>query len=148
MSISSISSIYTTPPQKTNPTNNGDGVENKQPDEENTNDKVSISPEAFKKLKESNNPESDKKSELPEHIQQMIKAIERIVEQIKVAEQTLIEAESADYESEEAKQATLDSHQSHLNSLEVSRFDAIKALQEAMKEAGIQDMSIIADLMS
>ena len=147
MSISSISSIHTTTPQKTNLTNNSDSAENKQLDEENTNDKVSISTDAFKKLKESNNPESDKKSELPEHIQQMIKAIERIVEQIKVAEQTLIDAKSADYESEEAKQATLDGHQSHLNSLEIARFDAVRALQEAMKEAGIQDMSIIADLM-
>lgn len=113
----------------------------------NSNDSFTISAESWQKLKESEDAKEEKRNALPKHIQDMIKAIERITEQIEIAEEMLANAKDADYSDEKTKQAAIDSQQSFLNSLEVARFDAIQSLQEAMKDAGIEDMSIIADLM-
>lgn len=112
-----------------------------------SDDTITISPESWQKLKGDEDAKEEKRNALPKHIQDMIKAIERIIEQIEMAEEMLAKAKNADYADEKTKQAAIDSQQSFLSSLEIARFDAIQALQEAMKEAGIQDMSIIADLM-
>lgn len=108
---------------------------------------VTISPESWQKLKENDDAKAEKRDALPKHIKDMIKAIERIIEQIEMAEEMLEKAKNAEYSDEKTKQAVIDSQQSFLNSLEIARFDAIQALQEAMKEAGIEDVSIITDLM-
>ncbi|MDE3270443.1 hypothetical protein [Pseudoalteromonas sp. G4] len=113
----------------------------------NSNDSITISAESWQKLKEGEDAKEQKRSALPKHIQDLIKAIERIIEQVEIAEEMLAHAKNADYSDEKAKQVAIDSQQSFLNSLEIARFDAIQSLQEAMKEAGIEDMSIITDLM-
>ncbi|TMO84352.1 MULTISPECIES: hypothetical protein [Pseudoalteromonas] len=125
---------------------------NEHDNDESSNEKdgttVSISPESWQKLKESEEEKEAKLNALPKHIKDMIKAIERIKEQIEMAEEMLAKAKEADYSDEKVKKAVIDSQQSFLNSLEIARFDAIQALQDAMKEAGIEDVSIITDLMS
>ncbi|AIY66834.1 hypothetical protein [Pseudoalteromonas piratica] len=108
---------------------------------------VTISPESWQKLKKNDDAKAEKRDALPKHIKDMIKAIERIIEQIEMAEEMLEKAKNAEYSDEKTKQAVVDSQQSFLNSLEIARYDAIQALQEAMKEAGIEDVSIITDLM-
>lgn len=113
----------------------------------NSNDSITISAESWQKLKESEDAQEQKRRALPKHIQEIIKVIERIIEQIEIAEEMLANAIDADYSDEKTKQAAIDSQQSFLNSLEVARFDAIQSLQDAMDDAGIEDMSIIADLM-
>ncbi|TLX48930.1 hypothetical protein C1E24_00010 [Pseudoalteromonas phenolica] len=105
---------------------------------------IHISMEGRKKLQEE--PE-DPKDKLPPHIKQMIEAIERLIEMIEAAEEALAKAKEVDYPDDESKRDALDMHQNQINSLEFARHDAIKGLQEAMKEAGISEPGIIAELM-
>ncbi|RXE93305.1 hypothetical protein D9981_20905 [Pseudoalteromonas phenolica O-BC30] len=97
-----------------------------------------------KKLQEES---EDPKDKLPPHIKEMIKAIERLIEMIEAAEEALAEAKEASYPDDDTKRDVLDMHQNQINSLEFARHDAIKGLQEAMKEAGISEPGIIAELM-
>lgn len=108
---------------------------------------LTISPQSWQKLKESEEAIEQKRSKLPKHIQDMIKAIERIIEQIEIAKEMLAKAKETDYSDEKTKQAAIASQQGFLNSLEAARFDAIQALQQAMTDAGIDDVSIITDLL-
>ena len=109
-------------------------------------EKVSISVESWQKLKENAEPQESNFDKLPKHIKDMVKAIERLIEQIKIAKAALEKAKAQEYPDNETKHAVLSMHHSQVNSLELARFDAIQALQEAMKEAGIYDPSITANL--
>ena len=51
------------------------------------------------------------------------------------------------YQDEETKREVIEVHQGQVNSLEQARFGALQMLQEAMKEAGISEPGIIAELM-
>ena len=110
-------------------------------------EQVSISVESWQKLKENAEPQESNFDKLPKHIKEMIKAIERLIEQIELAKEALEKAKAQEYPDNETKQAVLNMHHGQVNSLELARFDAIQALQEAMKEAGIDDPSIIANLL-
>ena len=105
---------------------------------------IHISMEGRKKLQEES---EDPKDKLPPHIKQMIEAIERLIEMIEAAEEALAKAKEVDYPDDESKRDALEMHQNQINSLEFARHDAIKGLQEAMKEAGISEPGIIAELM-
>jgi len=105
---------------------------------------IHISMEGRKKLQEES---EDHKDKLPPHIKQMIEAIERLIEMIEAAEEALAKAKEVDYPDDESKRDALEMHQNQINSLEFARHDAIKGLQEAMKEAGISEPGIIAELM-
>lgn len=105
---------------------------------------IHISMEGRKKLQEES---EDPKDKLPPHIKEMIKAIERLIEMIEAAEEALAKAKEVDYPDDESKRDALEMHQNQINSLEFARHDAIKGLQEAMKEAGISEPGIIAELM-
>ena len=105
---------------------------------------IHISMEGRKKLQEES---EDPKDKLPQHIKEMIKAIERLIEMIEAAKEALAEAKEASYPDDDTKRDVLDMHQNQINSLEFARHDAIKMLQESMKEAGVSEPGIIAELM-
>ncbi len=132
------------------PTNTKDkGVQTEQAEKtkeaaDSQDESIHISMEGRKKLQEES---EDPKDKLPPHIKEMIKAIERLIEMIEAAEEALAEAKEASYPDDDTKRDVLDMHQNQINSLEFARHDAIKGLQEAMKEAGISEPGIIAELM-
>jgi len=115
-----------------------------KPTEEERNDTLHISMEGLKKFEDEKETARDK---LPSHIKSMIEAIEKLIDMIEQAEESLLKAKEASYPDDETRQTVLEQHQNNLNSLEMSRFDAIRNLQDAMKEAGISEPGIIADLM-
>lgn len=132
------------------PTNTKDkGVQTEQAEKteeaaDSQDESIHISMEGRKKLQEES---EDPKDKLPPHIKQMIEAIERLIEMIEAAEEALAKAKEVDYPDDESKRDALEMHQNQINSLEFARHDAIKGLQEAMKEAGISEPGIIAELM-
>lgn len=112
--------------------------------EESSDDTVYISFNGRKKLEQESETAKDK---LPTHIEEMIRAIERLIEQIEAAEEALEQAKAAEYQDEETKREVIEVHQGQVNSLEQARFGALQMLQESMKEAGVSEPGIIAELM-
>lgn len=107
-------------------------------------DTVHISMEGMKKLDEESKSDTE---HLPQHIKQMIEAIENIIKMIEQAEEVLAKAKEENYPDEETKRQVIEGHQNQVSSLQQAKNDAITNLIDAMKEAGISEPGIIADLM-
>lgn len=107
-------------------------------------DTVHISMEGMKKLDEESKSDTE---HLPQHIKQMIEAIENIIKMIEQAEEVLAKAKEENYPDEETKRQVIEGHQNQVSSLQQAKNDAITNLIDAMKEAGISEPGIISDLM-
>lgn len=111
---------------------------------ETTKDTLHLSPEAFEKLRNSEQQENEKNDALPPHIQKLVEHLMALKEQLETAEAALLKLKA----EKSSDQTTLEHATQRVQILNEQIFQGVSTLREALKEAGITDPSIIARVLS
>ncbi|MBD1581924.1 hypothetical protein [Pseudoalteromonas sp. S16_S37] len=108
-----------------------------------------MTPEAMKKLNTLNSDEKkdDNKPALPAHIEALVEQRKKIKEQIKEQKERLEQLKARDDLDKEIKAALLKQQSDTLMQLQIQLMGITQSLQEALKESGISDMGLLADIL-
>ncbi|OCQ23343.1 hypothetical protein A7985_05205 [Pseudoalteromonas luteoviolacea] len=129
----------------------GESVENKESTTKHT-EKTSelegthkLSEEEKEKLsgREAKERQEDKYGDLPEHIRRMLERLEEMKEELDVLKQEVVQLNAKIDHNNETEKAIYDQKNQHFIQLQNQYFDMIKNVKEAMKEAGVTDMSVL-----
>ncbi|KZN61579.1 hypothetical protein [Pseudoalteromonas luteoviolacea] len=104
-----------------------------------------LSEEEKEKLsgREAQEKNEDKYGDLPEHIRRMLERLEEMKEELDVLKQEVVQLNAKIDHNNEAEKAMYDQKNQHFIQLQNQYFDMIKNVKEAMKEAGVTDMSVL-----
>ncbi|NOU50403.1 hypothetical protein HG263_07590 [Pseudoalteromonas sp. JBTF-M23] len=106
-------------------------------------------PEAMKKLNKLDKDEEkeDSRPALPAHIEALVEQRKKIKEQIKEQKEQLDKLKSRDDLDEEIKTNLLKQQSDYLMQLQIQLMGITQSLQDALKEAGISDLGLLADVL-
>ncbi|WP_155735555.1 hypothetical protein [Pseudoalteromonas luteoviolacea] len=131
---------------------NNDEVNNKNGDATNKTDKTSelegthkLSDKEKEKLsgREAKEKAEDKYGDIPDHIRRMLERLEEMKEELDLVKQEVAKLNAKTDHNDEAQKAYFDSRNQYFMQLQIHYFDMIESVKDAMKEAGITDMSIL-----
>ncbi|MDK1286114.1 hypothetical protein [Pseudoalteromonas umbrosa] len=85
----------------------------------------------------------DKYGDIPDHIRRMLERLEEMKEELDLVKQEVAELNATTDHDDEAQKAYYDSRNQYFMQLQLQYFETIENVKDAMKEAGITDMSIL-----
>ncbi|KZN43016.1 hypothetical protein N474_15725 [Pseudoalteromonas luteoviolacea CPMOR-2] len=104
-----------------------------------------LSEEEKEKLsgREAKEKNEDKYGDLPAHIRRMLERLEEMKEELDVLRQEVAQLNAKIDHNNETEKALFDQKNQYFIQLQNQYFDMIKNVKEAMKEAGVTDMSVL-----
>lgn len=118
-------------------------LKNKQ---DSTKEPVRVKFDQHKGQPEAPNKETGLSSDLPPHLKKIIENIERLKEQLRAAKERLDEIK-AKHMDPTIKQELVDSQQKLIADMQLQLLDMGQGLVKAVKEAGVEDPSLLLSIM-
>ncbi|MCF2858195.1 hypothetical protein L1286_11980 [Pseudoalteromonas sp. SMS1] len=93
--------------------------------------------------REAQEKNEDKYADLPDHIRRMLERLEEMKEELDELKQEVAQLNAKIDHNNEAEKAVYEQKNQYFIQLQNQYFDMIKSVREAMKEAGVTDMSVL-----
>ncbi|ESP90978.1 MULTISPECIES: hypothetical protein [Pseudoalteromonas] len=98
--------------------------------------------------REAQEKNEDKYGDLPDHIRRMLERLEEMKEELDLVKQEVAELNAKIDHNDEAQKAFYDQRNQYFLQLQTQYFDMIKNVKDAMKEAGVTDMSVLIKVIA